>query len=351
MSGTKLLRIPLEVLALVVQKVPEASLASLALVNSDCRQLARSRQFASVHYDYSDHALAIIDELQKEVVERSNHDGLMEKPALGPCIRRVTVATHPGWVTYRHSVEISERFIALPKKEQSERLTTTYNTFFGSYLTSIQFLLSNRTVLPHLELLDWEDMITLQPSFYDAIAHSTIQHLKLYRLRVDKLLTIIPPQSQPSLSLPLRCLHLEIIPVMGKIKVDVSRLCTSMLYVCAPSLHSFTWETCSPDPIHTTALGPSLRFPSLHHLRLAILKLTDVCSLQELVHDELNSLDVDTQCSSACSEFFDRRGRVPALKIFVWSSFNLPESQSLGLHPQRFWKIVSSPYLRNLSLT
>lgn len=239
-SGTKLLGIPLEVLALVVQKVPEASLASLALVNSDCRQLARSRQFASVHFDYSDHALEIIDKLQKEAAERSNHDGLTEKPALGPCIRRVTVATHPGWVTYRHNAEISERFIALPKKEQSERLTTAYNAFFHSYLTSIQYLLSHRTILPHLELLDWEDMITLQPSFYDAIAHSTIQHLKLYRVRVDKQFTINPPQSQLSRSWPLRSPHLEIIPVMGKIKVDVSRLCTNMVYVCAPSLHSFT---------------------------------------------------------------------------------------------------------------
>lgn len=39
-SGTKLLTIPLEVLALIVRKIPATSLASLALVNSDCRQLA-----------------------------------------------------------------------------------------------------------------------------------------------------------------------------------------------------------------------------------------------------------------------------------------------------------------------
>lgn len=123
-SGTKLLEIPMEVLALVVQKIPEASLASLALVNSDCRQLARSRQFASLHLNYSDHTLAIITKLQEEATERSHHDGLTRKPALGSCIRRLTVATHPGWVTYRHNVELSENFNALPKKEQSMRLTT-----------------------------------------------------------------------------------------------------------------------------------------------------------------------------------------------------------------------------------
>ncbi|KAL9066235.1 MAG: hypothetical protein Q9161_007692 [Pseudevernia consocians] len=336
-SETKLLGIPLEVLALVVQKIPEESLASLALVNSDCRQLARSRQFASLHFDYSDNTLAIINKLQEEGIERSNHDGVTGKPALGPCIRRLTVATHPGWVTYRHDVELSETFNALPKKEKSKRLTTAYNAFFGSYLTSIQDLLSNRTVLPHLELLDWEDMITLQPSFFDAIAHSTIQHFKIYRVNVAESFTINLPQFQPSRSWPLRSLYLEIIPPVSNIDLDLSCLCTSMLRVCAPSLQSLTWDTCSLNPMNTDGLGPSPRFPSLRHLRLGFLKLRDVCYLQELVHDELNSLDVDTESSSASSEFFNRRGRIPALKIFVWSSFNLHESRSwafLEANPQ-----------------
>ena len=329
-SGTKLLEIPLEVLAQIVQKIPKASLASFALVNSDCRQLARSRQFTSLHFDYSDHTLAIIQKLQEEAAERSNHDGLTGKPALGPCIRRITVHTHPKWVEYRHSVEPSKTFMALPKNEQSIRLITACNAFFGSYLTSIQNLLSNRSALPHLEMLDWGDRITLQPAFYDAIAHSTIQHLQLSRLRVDKLFTVNLPQSQPSRSWPLRSLYLGIIPAMGNRYADVSRLCTSILRACAPNLQSLTWTTCNPGTIRTDGLGPSPCFPSLRHLRLADLKFDDVCWLQELVHDKLNSLDVDTEGSDACSEFFARRGQIPALKIFVWNSFNLPKSQSLA---------------------
>lgn len=329
-SGARLWTIPLEILALVVQMVPEESLASFALVNSDCRQLARSRQFASLHFDYSDQTLAVIKKLQRERTERFNNEGLTKKPALGPCIRRLTVATHPGWVNYRHNIELSESFNALSKKERSKRLTNASNTFFGSYITSIQDLLSNRGVLPHLELLDWEDAITLQPSFYDAIANSTIQHVKFIRVRVDKLFTINAPRSQPSRTWPLRSLHLEIIPAMSDIKLDVSGLCTSMLYICAPSLQSLTWATCSPNPIHTDRLGSSPPFPSLRHLRLKYLDLVDICYLQELVHDELSSLDVDTECSSACSKFFAGRGRIPALQTFVWNSFELPELQSLA---------------------
>ena len=328
-SRSNLFRLPLEVLALVVQNVPEASLASLALVNTDCRQLARARQFRSVRLDYSDHALAFIHKLQEEATERSNHHGLTHKPALGPCIRRLTVATHPGWVKYRHNVELSQSFSALPKTEQLRRLTLACNTFFGSYIPSIQDLLSNRSVLPHLELLDWEDNIALQPLFYDALANSTIQHLKLYRVRVDQVFTVNPPLSRASGSWPLRSLYLEVIPAMTNIELDISRLCTSFLQICAPSLESLTWATCSPNPLHTKGLDVSTRFPSLRHLRLEYLHLADDCLLQALVHDELTSLEVDTKRSSACADFFDRRGRVPALKIFVWSSSHLPESQSL----------------------
>ena len=330
-SRSGLLNVPLEVLALVVQKVPETSLASLALVNSDCRQLARSRQFASLHFDYSDRTLAIIDKLKEEATDRSNLGGLTGKPALGPCIRRLTVATHPGWIHYRHNVELSEDFNALPKRESSKRLTAAYHALFGTYYTSIQDLLSNRTVLPHVELLDWEDKITLQPSFFDAIAQSTIQHLKIYRIRVDKLFTIDMPTFQPSRSWPLRSLYLELMPAMSNLKLDVSCVCTSILRACAPTLQSLTWDTCSRNPINTNGLGPCPRFPSLRHLRLAFLRFADVCYLSELVHDELNSLDVDPNTSSASSEFFDHRGQIPALKTLVWKASKLPEAQSIAL--------------------
>ena len=256
-SGSKLFRLPLELLALVVQNVPEASLASLALVNTDCRQLARARQFRSLRLDYSDSTLAIIQKLQEEAAERSNHLGLTRKPALGPCIRRLTVATHPGWVNYRHDIELSESFNALPKTERSKRFTTAHNAFFGSYLPSIQDLLADRSVLPHLELLDWEENIALQPLFYDAIANSTIQHLKLYRVHVDKVFTVSPPLSRLSGSWPLRSLHLEIIPAMSNLDLDVSGLCTSLLQVCAPNLQSLTWATCGWKPLHTD-LTPAL---------------------------------------------------------------------------------------------
>ena len=117
---------------------------------------------------------------------------------------------------------------------------------------------------------------------------------------------------------------------MRNTELDVSHLCTSLLQACAPSLQSLTWATSSFNPIRTNGLGPSPFFQSLRHLRVSYLNLVDDCFLQQLVHNALTSLDIDTNSSSACIEFFERRGRIPALRIFVWSSSNLPKSQSLA---------------------
>ncbi|RSL76042.1 hypothetical protein CEP51_010336 [Fusarium floridanum] len=53
-SRSRLLQMPSEILADIVHFLSDSksALANLALVNSDCRQLARSSQFAEVTFDY-----------------------------------------------------------------------------------------------------------------------------------------------------------------------------------------------------------------------------------------------------------------------------------------------------------
>ncbi|KAL8676276.1 MAG: hypothetical protein Q9224_007301, partial [Gallowayella concinna] len=120
-SDSRLLHLPTEILALVVEAIPQHSLASFALVNSDCRQLARSRQFASVLLDYGHHSWQLIQQLGREVKERVFHSthGRTKKPAIGPCIRRITVATSPGWLHKYHGMVLE----GLPEAERTTRLT------------------------------------------------------------------------------------------------------------------------------------------------------------------------------------------------------------------------------------
>lgn len=103
-SNARLFKLPLELLSKVLY-VPDDSLASLALVNTDCRQLARSRQFASVVLDYSDISLELARHLALEAVERVSNQGRTLFPSLGACIRHLTIRTCPGWVRERHGFQ------------------------------------------------------------------------------------------------------------------------------------------------------------------------------------------------------------------------------------------------------
>jgi hypothetical protein len=89
-SNAPLLNLPFELLSHISGYVPRDSLAAFALVNTDCRQLARSRQFASVLLDYSDASLGLVKKLLEEGLERRESDNnLTRAPSLGACIRRI----------------------------------------------------------------------------------------------------------------------------------------------------------------------------------------------------------------------------------------------------------------------
>lgn len=59
-SNNLLFKLPLEILGEILQNVDSASLADLALVNHDCRQWARSRQFASIKLDYGEESFDML---------------------------------------------------------------------------------------------------------------------------------------------------------------------------------------------------------------------------------------------------------------------------------------------------
>ncbi|KAI0808646.1 hypothetical protein GGR55DRAFT_200705 [Xylaria sp. FL0064] len=71
-SSSVLFNVPSEILQLIMGYVaPDKSyLSSLALVNSTCRQLARSYQFNKLNLDYSSNAARALSMLRKEAVQR-----------------------------------------------------------------------------------------------------------------------------------------------------------------------------------------------------------------------------------------------------------------------------------------
>jgi len=120
-SKAPLLNLPTEILGVILQWIIPDSLASLALVNHDCLQLARSRQFASIQQNYSDSSLGLLGELQEEGLQSSAWPPIMTSPSLGACARRTTVAKQPAWVYHRYGFGSGDdEFMALPKEGQTK---------------------------------------------------------------------------------------------------------------------------------------------------------------------------------------------------------------------------------------
>ncbi|RTE69085.1 hypothetical protein BHE90_016540 [Fusarium euwallaceae] len=97
-SHSRLLQMPAEVLADIADLLSDdkSTLASLALVNSDCRQLARCCQFAEVHFDYSHQAQQFVVELARGALTEA------QQPTIAACIRRVVFASRPQYVAQHH---------------------------------------------------------------------------------------------------------------------------------------------------------------------------------------------------------------------------------------------------------
>lgn len=87
-SNAALFSVPYEVLGLILGCVSSDSLASLALINQDCLQWARPRQFRSVKLAYSHASSALVAKLQDDMNS--------QRPSIGDCIRRVNFATNPA---------------------------------------------------------------------------------------------------------------------------------------------------------------------------------------------------------------------------------------------------------------
>ncbi|KAL3470049.1 hypothetical protein BJX99DRAFT_58065 [Aspergillus californicus] len=99
-QGNVLLTLPVEILSVIINYVDldNEALASLALVNSDCRQLARSFQFRHVVFNYSPPWSYIFGVLTSEAAERAmSENRLTDQPSLGACIRSISTSEEYFW--------------------------------------------------------------------------------------------------------------------------------------------------------------------------------------------------------------------------------------------------------------
>lgn len=263
---------------------------------------------------------------------------------MGPCIRRLVIATCPAHIKERHGIDLDDEYQELTDAERWQRDTNASDFYFGWYLPSIQHLITNRTVLPNLQYLDWGDRTPLEPALCDAIINSPIRRLNLHGAAPNTSFIVRGSYSQQVGFWPLQSLSLRLVKQACLVAGDLTPLFVSLLHSCAPTLESLTWDAWGDANIQTDCLGSSPCFPNLRYLRLKRVNFKDAAMLKELVHDGLMSLNVNLDYSDASSVFFADRGNVPGLRMLRWDSFKGPESPS--------WKfLLANPQVQELRIS
>jgi hypothetical protein len=73
-----------------------------------------------------------------------------------------------------------------------KRIPDASRIFFNVYLATLISIFARPQILPHLELLDWEDKIIIPWPFLENLARSSIKHPKLYGVEIDEEFKIEP---------------------------------------------------------------------------------------------------------------------------------------------------------------
>ena len=314
LSNSALFELPLEILAMVLQYLPTSALPTLALVNPDCRQLARSRQFCSVRFDYSNSTMGVIRQLLREGRERIANGGLTSTPSLGACIRRVQIATNPSFIARRHNITVDRDFMALDPDIRQRMQEDASAMFYDLYMPAIETVISSKAILPHLQLLDSEDRSLFPPSFFNGLVCSSIRHLKLVCAAIGNDFEIQLPSNSDSNQWQLQSLHLEVMASIGPYPIpSTSQLCISILRACSSTLRSLTWRSIDENEF---SFGTVVPFDNLLRVRLEMGLRIDSTILKALVRDGLQALEVDIEGRSI-ADFFQSRSTIPSLRTLV----------------------------------
>ncbi|MCJ1383632.1 hypothetical protein MMC17_006746 [Xylographa soralifera] len=341
-SESRMLNLPVEILGQVIQHLAGSDLGNLALVNSDCQQLARSQQFKSIVLDYSFNSSLLLKKLCNEVKARASLSG--PGTYLGSSIRRLTIATHPSWVRDLSFNQLQ----TLDPEIAEERFGRGTRAYFDAYFDSIVAALSSGS-MPHLELLSWENEVFVLPkSFFMAMVRSTIQHLKLFRVKVDEMFEVLVPNDLPHRHWPLKSLDLELTWTFASAKYvgSIRPLVTSIVCLSAPTLEALKWiggMSLSRDRHSFASFGDELQFPCLGRLTLENLRFADSSVLTILLgpSTKVRELEMDVECGPIASEFFAKRGTIETLETLSCKIVNSLEF--LQENPQLSKLRISEP--------
>ncbi|RXW16358.1 hypothetical protein EST38_g9492 [Candolleomyces aberdarensis] len=245
-SSALLFQFPVEILSHIVENLSFSDLATLAQVDNDCRQLARSIQFVHAVFDFRrPWTCEFVEALEKEIADGSVSPVYRRHRRIACCIRRIKLYAHP------HVVQ------GLPVDSWVSRVASLCAEAFPN-LYSIEWQTPNPQPMAHRELL-----VKLQAS--------TAKHIKFDAvwepLPILPLTTTITQVKNPI------SWNLETLDIMYSVLSEMtggSSTVYDLVERCGETLRTFVWRNGGPLVEVTPEILLLLlsRLPHLRHLRL-----------------------------------------------------------------------------------
>lgn len=316
-------------------------LASLALVDKDCRQLARARQFCSVWLNYSSASMGLLKKLVSEACDRAETTSLegrmwgseKQKWTLGACIRRISIAPEP---------ESEETEYEPTSWVDRRRRNNEGAEFHQSHMNALELVL--QAAVPNLDSLDWRDTIPITPILADTIIHSPMTRLELHSVTLTHDFDVSGDESEraqewhvrPKWRLRTLVLRLSTIYTRNRSTVMFTR---SILKLAAPTLEELVWdgfEDFSREANGWHSFGPEpIRFPKLKKLEMTTVFMADDTVLSSFLPAKDEEVKLTHLWLSygfqglKFGPFLAKRGHIPTLKHLNWPDFTLHDDIDL----------------------
>lgn len=328
--NSRLLNLPVEILSEIIRYIEtdKPSLAAVAFVNSDCRQLARSCQFRDVLIDFGPRSSCILGVLIREATERMRtKDGLTRRPSLGACVRYLATNYEHYWKENRlikpEGADENNRHLRNRWRESVGYLTTRLDHVYDPTLLLVL------TTLPHLEFINWEKFGSIDRHLLESLSASKARHLKLQgSLESENYGVIEAGVSWPLLSLDIQIeweFHFRYERNYG----DSSAFWDGLFRACSSTLRILKFDFREPSSGIEAPISFTAEFSHLHHLHINFGTVLTAPSLTRLLQSpRLSTLVVDysEQVSRDC---LDSIGHLRSLDKLVLTGFSGPDTPLL----------------------
>ncbi|RKF78053.1 hypothetical protein GcM1_214020 [Golovinomyces cichoracearum] len=327
-----LFKIPVEILTSITSLLRSSieDLKNFALVNAECRQLARSYQFCTIKFDGGRHSESLLRLLQREAVERGQNRGRTRALSLGACVRRVVTNNDGYWDEIMASRPLKpgrslSDVLDDPFDHDEEKLSQwrpiiDYLThkLNENYRPNVLFVVSSLVNLESFEMnhADWNQTLL------NTLVSMPLKSLALSDVQMTDILPVIDDVVWPIQRLDIRLSwDFEFRTRTEKRLLNSSRSWETILRLCSKSLQVLKTShsgIMSIEKIKEEAVSFVLQFPKLQHLHLLWESHFGLLALRSLILTSSNLTNLAINYGNPVTRrLLDREGRIQSLRAVI----------------------------------